>query len=131
MSDINVLPTSEEIKKKMQKDFLRPNLMSKNFPDLETYLDIHFRLLMEDFLFPLRESFERLTSLKGGERLASVRIYKTARFEGNLVNLHPSVPDRVSSYKCYRVRFQPQPNVRWDGSKRLIHGSLVCLWDRS
>ena len=105
--------------------------MGKNFPDLETYLDIHFRLLMEDFLFPLRESFDRLASLNRGKRLAGVRIYQNARFESSLVNLYPAVPDRVSSWKCYRVHFQPHPHVRWVGSKRLIHGSLVCLWDRS
>ena len=35
--------------------FLRPNIINGSYSDVDTYLDIQFRLLREDFFSPLRE----------------------------------------------------------------------------
>ena len=129
MFSMSVVPTYEDVVSESPL-YLRPNIIKGFFPDLETYLDVHFRLLLEDFMTPLRQGFAQV---RRGEtkRIPSVRIYEKVRFDSSLVNLRNVIPERTSSWKCCWIRFEPLPYVHWAISKRLIHGSLVCLWDPS
>jgi hypothetical protein len=113
--------------------FLRPNLLRTSYPDLESYQDIQFRLLMEDFMQPLRQGLAKLTSGQIGPRgVQELRIYENVTFKrSGLVQDRWLVPERESSWRFYRVNFQRLPRVNWITSRRLIHGSLVCLWDGS
>ena len=38
--------------------FLRPNIVEGHYPDAETYLDVQFRLMREDFGQPLRAGIQ-------------------------------------------------------------------------
>lgn len=52
-TEISVVPSAEEVRAE-EEPFLRPNLVVGKYPTAETYLDVQFRLLREDFMAPLR-----------------------------------------------------------------------------
>ncbi|XP_048877737.1 NFX1-type zinc finger-containing protein 1 [Brienomyrus brachyistius] len=124
-----IYPTPEEIHQN-EKPFLRPNITSQAYASSEIYLDTHFRLLREDFVRPLREGIKQLLEFyqeqdqgqvhMRGRRFNDIRIY----FDTRLV-----VPLCTPSGIAYKVQFDASPLtfVRWQNSKRLLYGSLVCL----
>ena len=123
----NVVPTHQDMLRSGQV-FLRPNFIRRPYPDLETYRDVHFRLLMEDFMQPLREGMTKLVNGKiEPKSIPELRVYEKVvlRF---FYNPH-CVPARKTSWQFYNVQFQKLPMEDWSTSRRLIHGSLVCLWE--
>ncbi|CAH1269007.1 ZNFX1 [Branchiostoma lanceolatum] len=119
-----VIPTYEDIH--TDKDpFLRPNIVRGRYPDVDTYLDVQFRLLREDFVRPLREGIAEFLDMrrrgfdqKG--RLQDIHVY---------YDVHVVYPTYAYSGIGYRIQFDSSrlKGVRWRYSKRLIYGSLVCL----
>lgn len=124
-----IVPSQREILRSEQI-FLRPNFIGQTYPDLETYLDVHFRLLMEDFVRPLRQGMVKL--LSGTRDVQELRIYENVTFKrgGLIQDRQRIVPERESSWRTYIVNFKTLARVNWTTSRRLVHGSLVCLWDR-
>ncbi|KAI5619584.1 NFX1-type zinc finger-containing protein 1, partial [Silurus asotus] len=121
---MTIYPTPEEFHQE-KKPFLRANIMSQSYPSVNIYLDTHFRLLREDFVRPLRDGIRDLLKSQHDEPLRKrhfddIRVY----FDTRLV-----MPLCTSTGTAYRVQFDPQPLefVRWENSKRLLYGSLVCL----
>uniref|UniRef100_A0A8C1MGC4 Zinc finger, NFX1-type containing 1 n=1 Tax=Cyprinus carpio TaxID=7962 RepID=A0A8C1MGC4_CYPCA len=126
---MSIYPTLEEFHLD-QKPFLRPNIMSQSFQNARIYLDTHFRLLREDFVRPLREGVKEILRNQHSEtvdgipmkkrRFNDIRVY----FDTRLV-----LPLCTPTGIAYKVQFDPRPLqfVRWENSKRLIYGSLVCL----
>ncbi|XP_049446635.1 NFX1-type zinc finger-containing protein 1 isoform X2 [Epinephelus fuscoguttatus] len=126
---IPIYPTPEEFHQE-HRPFLRPNLTSQSYTNTHLYLDTHFRLLREDFVRPLREGIQQflwnqMDRGRGGnplkmKRFDDIRVY----FDTKLV-----VPKCTYTGLAYVVQFDSQPLkfVRWQNSKRLIYGSLVCL----
>ena len=55
---IPVIPTIQELLSG-EKAFLRPSLIKGQYPSAQDYLDVHFRLLREDFVDPLREGIQQ------------------------------------------------------------------------
>ncbi|XP_045029940.1 NFX1-type zinc finger-containing protein 1 isoform X2 [Daphnia magna] len=130
ITDWNIVPSQHDIFWQEQV-FLRPNLLRRAYPDLETYRDVQFRLLMEDFMQPLRLGMAKVSSGQIGPRgVQEVRIYNNVTFKrSGLVQDRHLVPERETSWRFYKVSFERLPRVNWITSRRLIHGSLVCLWD--
>ncbi|XP_069003772.1 NFX1-type zinc finger-containing protein 1 [Embiotoca jacksoni] len=126
---IPIYPTPEEFRQD-QRPFIRPNLTSRPYTNTHLYLDTHFRLLREDFVRPLREGIQQLlrNQMDKGrtdnplktKRFDDIRVY----FDTKLV-----VPKCTHTGLAYIVQFDIQPLkfVRWQNSKRLLYGSLVCL----
>ncbi|NWQ80530.1 ZNFX1 protein, partial [Columbina picui] len=121
---MTIYPTYNEIHHD-EKPFLRPNIVSGKYESTSIYLDTHFRLLREDFVRPLREGIlELLQSFedKGLRRkkFDDIRIYFDTRIIRPLCS-----PTGI----VYKVQFDVKPLkfVRWQNSKRLLYGSLVCL----
>ncbi|XP_051996715.1 NFX1-type zinc finger-containing protein 1-like [Xyrauchen texanus] len=125
---MSIYPTPEEFHLD-QKPFLRPNIVAQSFPNARIYLDTHFRLLREDFVRPLREGIREILrsqreNLNGGtlkkKHFDDIRVYHDTRLV---------VPLCTPTGIAYKVQFDPKPLkfVRWENSKRLIYGSLVCL----
>ncbi|XP_059801344.1 NFX1-type zinc finger-containing protein 1-like [Hypanus sabinus] len=120
---ISIYPTYEDIHL-INKPFVRPNIINEKYPDTATYLDIHFRLLREDFVRPLREGISKLLncSQKDLRRqpIDDIRIY---------FNSHVLDPLCTYSGVFYRVQFDNEmlKHVRWESSKRLLYGSFLCL----
>uniref|UniRef100_A0A8B9KLP9 Zinc finger, NFX1-type containing 1 n=1 Tax=Astyanax mexicanus TaxID=7994 RepID=A0A8B9KLP9_ASTMX len=126
---ITIYPTPEEFQGN-QKPFLRPNITSQRYPSAHVYLDTHFRLLREDFVRPLREGIQQLLQSQQDEALTRVPMRKR-RFDDIRVYFDTQlvVPLCTPNGIAYKVKFDARPLefVRWENSKRLIYGSLVCL----
>ncbi|RXN03672.1 NFX1-type zinc finger-containing 1-like protein [Labeo rohita] len=124
---MSIYPTIEEFHLD-QKPFLRPNIMSQSFPNARIYLDTHFRLLREDFVRPLREGVKEVLRSQHNtdgipmkkRQFDDIRLYHDTRL---------ILPLCTSTGIAYKVQFDPRPLqfVRWENSKRLLYGSLVCL----
>ena len=105
------------------RPFLRRNKTDGSYNDAEHYLDVQFRLLREDFVRPLREGIAKLLERIGSAKIGAlqdIRVYKDVRL------LYPIC---TSDGLRYRIKFDNTRlrNVRWENSKRLIFGSLMCL----
>ncbi|XP_024415123.2 NFX1-type zinc finger-containing protein 1 [Desmodus rotundus] len=119
-----IYPTYNEVHLD-EKPFLRPNIIAGKYESTAVYLDTHFRLLREDFVRPLREGIlELLQSFEDQglrkRKFDDIRIY----FDTRIIT-----PVCSSSGIVYKVHFDTKPlkNVRWQNSKRLLYGSLVCM----
>ncbi|XP_062853233.1 NFX1-type zinc finger-containing protein 1 [Trichomycterus rosablanca] len=127
--NMSIYPTPEEFHQD-EKPFLRPNIMQQSYPNAHVYLDTHFRLMREDFVRPLREGIRDLLQKQQEEGLGGISI-KKRRFDDIRVYFDTKllVPICTHTGIVYRVTFDPQPLkfVRWENSKRLLYGSLVCL----
>ncbi|XP_007548089.1 NFX1-type zinc finger-containing protein 1 isoform X1 [Poecilia formosa] len=127
--NIPLYPTPEEFHQN-HKPFLRPNRTSQRYTNTHLYLDTHFRLLREDFVRPLREGIQQLLqnqmAMGRNDNPAKMKHFDDIRvyFDTHLV-----VPKCTQTGLAYIVQFDVQPLkfVRWQNSKRLLFGSLVCL----
>ena len=120
--ELSVIPTQEDILTG-ERPFLRRNKIDGSYHDAEHYLDVQFRLLREDFVRPLREGIAQLLERIGSTRIGAlqdIRVYKDVRF------LYPLC---TSNGLHYKVQFDNTKlrHIRWENSKRLIFGSLMCL----
>uniref|UniRef100_A0A6J0UWU2 NFX1-type zinc finger-containing protein 1 n=1 Tax=Pogona vitticeps TaxID=103695 RepID=A0A6J0UWU2_9SAUR len=121
---LSIFPTYEEVHQE-KKPLLRPNLVAQPYESPAVYLDTHFRLLREDFVRPLREGILQLllrSEDQGLRRLKfdDIRVYFDTRILSPLCSVNGIE---------YKVQFDTKPLkfVRWENSKRLLYGSLVCL----
>ncbi|GAB5569115.1 NFX1-type zinc finger-containing protein 1 [Prionailurus iriomotensis] len=119
-----IYPTYNEVHLD-ERPFLRPNIITGKYDSTAIYLDTHFRLLREDFVRPLREGIlELLQSFEDQglrkRKFDDIRIY----FDTRIIT-----PVCSSSGIVYKVQFDTKPLkfVRWQNSKRLLYGSLVCM----
>lgn len=118
-----ILPSVEEMERdqglKLQQRAVRSNLVKGSYIDWNHYLDVHFRLLREDFVCPLREGLS--LHLEGQrKRNTNIRVYTGVRI------LEPVC---LFSEIGFQIKFDVTRfhRVNWDHSKRLIFGSLLCL----
>ncbi|XP_030319243.1 NFX1-type zinc finger-containing protein 1 isoform X1 [Calypte anna] len=121
---MTIYPTYNELHHD-EKPFLRPNIVSGRYESTSIYLDTHFRLLREDFIRPLREGiFELLQSFEDKglrkKKFNDIKIYFDTRIITPLCS-----PTGI----VYKVQFDIKPLkfVRWQNSKRLLYGSLICM----
>lgn len=121
---VTIYPTYNEIHKN-DRPFLRPNMLCGSYDSTSIYLDTHFRLLREDFVRPLREGIMELLESYEDQGL------RKRRFDDIRIYFDTRIITPMCSYSgiVYKVQFDTQPLkfVRWQNSKRLIYGSLVCM----
>ena len=83
-------------------------------------------------MFPTRQGLiKKLAGQSAAKPSDGVRTYGNVTFmRGCRLIYNPSlVPERQSSWRLYHIKIQALPQVDWKMSRRLIHGSLVFLWD--
>lgn len=123
--DLSVLPTLQDLQFN-QKPFLRVNRTKGGYTNLQQYLDIQFRLLREDYLHPLREGIldyrrelEEASRI-GRKRQTDIRMYENVEILRPLCSNHGV---------RHVIRFDNTKfaNIRWESSRRLLYGSLLCL----
>ncbi len=119
---LSVVPTQEDILSR-GRPFLRRNKVDGSYHDAEHYLDVQFRLLREDFVRPLREGIAQLLERIGSPNIGALQ---DIRVYNNVQLLYPVC---TSNGIRHRIRFDNTKlrHVRWENSKRLIYGSLICL----
>ncbi|XP_066288836.1 LOW QUALITY PROTEIN: NFX1-type zinc finger-containing protein 1-like [Branchiostoma lanceolatum] len=122
--ELTVIPTFEDISSD-KEPFLRPNIVCGRYTDVDTYLDVQFRLLREDFVRPLRKGIAEFLDMRrlgyGKDRkLQDIRVYH---------DVHVVHPLCTMSGIVYRIQFDAArlQQIRWVATKRLIFGSLLCL----
>ena len=127
--EVSVIPDAADLL--FSRPFLRENVTDRKFKDLDHYLDVQFRLLREDFLMPLREGIKQLRKESNSVEPCSAsnaRRAKNVSAYYDVIVLRPVYSDKG---KHYRIRFDQSHytvrRVKWDRSKRLKYGSLVCL----
>lgn len=122
--ELKIFPDSTDMQIE-SKPFLRRNKKTGGYENLDHYLDVQFRLLREDFIGPLREGIKEYietihTTGRASKRLQELRIYTNVQIISPVCN---------NSGLCRRVSFdcKGMKRIRWESSRRLIYGSLVCL----
>ncbi|XP_056376825.1 NFX1-type zinc finger-containing protein 1-like [Hyla sarda] len=120
---LSIYPTYEDICLS-QKPSMRPNIIDGSYADARCYLDTHFRLLREDFIRPLRDGICELVELDkkdlNNAKIDDIRIYCDTKI---------LFPVCTRAGIVHEVKFSTSnlKHVRWEISKRLLYGSLVCL----
>jgi len=122
--DLSVVPSISDIH--LDADtFLRANKLKGKFEDLEHYLDVQYRLLREDFVYPLRIGILSYLDVVNGRvpkdtKLTDVTIYE---------NVHVLGAVCTGEVIAYRLQFDitKTRTWNWEHSKHLIYGSLVAL----
>ncbi|ELU02825.1 hypothetical protein CAPTEDRAFT_212972 [Capitella teleta] len=117
---LSVFPTVGDVDGQ-KKAFIEKNKTKGGYRDVIQYLDRHFRLLKEDLVAPIRSDIASYRE-KGEEASDQkvVKAYKEVRI------LYPVC---TNEGVAIRMQFDVKPlkHVRWEQSKRLMYGSLVCL----
>ncbi|XP_061173740.1 NFX1-type zinc finger-containing protein 1-like [Saccostrea echinata] len=122
--NIPIFPRREDIYPS-QRPFLRKVIRDGRYDDLEHYLDVQFRLFREDCISQLRDGIQeyRQEYSSGNHfihRLENARIYNDVRILFRETSLDGILHALQLDEETYE-------NIDWDNTKRLIHGSLVCL----
>lgn len=122
--NLPIFPRKEDIFPE-QRPFLRKIIRNGKYEDLEHYLDVQFRLFREDCLTQLRSGIqeyiqERTAGNNNIRRLESSRIYHNVR----ILFRETSLDDILHVLQLDQNTYK---NIDWNNTKRLLHGSLVCL----
>ncbi len=123
-AEMSIFPELGEIHMD-EEPFLRVNKAKGKYQNARHYLDVQFRLIKEDFVSPLREGIQVYLDSKNrrlppNTKLQNIRVYENVYILG---------PVCIHSGIAYRLQFDVEKlkNIRWQSSKRLIYGSLLCM----
>ncbi|KAK3091690.1 hypothetical protein FSP39_021898 [Pinctada imbricata] len=124
--DFRLLPILPAIKdlQFFERPFLRANKIDGGYDNLNHYLDVQFRLLREDYVRPLREGIAdyRRQRAQGvlSKKIQDIRLYEKVQI------IRPMCTHRGV---LYMIQFDVSKfkGVRWESSRRLLFGSLLCL----
>ncbi|XP_067650930.1 NFX1-type zinc finger-containing protein 1-like [Haliotis asinina] len=119
--DLEMFPSSQDLLSNEQP-FLRQNKDKGAYPNLDTYLDVQFRLLREDYIQPLRKGileYKQCMSDKAPNKVADTWLYHDVHIMRSVCT---DDIDTILTFDVSRVG-----RIRWQSTKRLIYGSLVCL----
>jgi hypothetical protein len=140
ITEIPIIPTLNELLS-VKTPFLRKNIIHGPYQSLNHYLDVHFRLLREDFLIPLREGIFEFQSIIqefrqknpnakviGGSREALKKLSSIQSLYVYMnVKLDPVFSTDAGISYALEMESSKSKSVNWEASKRLLYGSLVCL----
>ena len=118
---LNVIPAMVDLLSH-ERVYLRQNLVEQGafYESGDHYLDVHFRLLREDFLGPLRDGVQAYLG-NPGARNSDVRVYE------NVYSLGPKINPRSGMVYGLRLDKKKFGRIQWANSRRLIYGSLLAL----
>ncbi|XP_046577632.1 NFX1-type zinc finger-containing protein 1-like [Haliotis rubra] len=119
--DLEMFPSLQDLLSDEQP-FLRQNKDKGAYSSLDTYLDVQFRLLREDYIQPLRRGileYKQSRFDKAPNKVADTWLYHDVHIMRSVCT--DDIDTRLT-FDVTRVG-----RIRWQSSKRLIYGSLVCL----
>ncbi|CAF0927851.1 unnamed protein product [Adineta steineri] len=103
-----------------ERPYLRKNIVNGIYENAKQYLDIHFRLLREDFIGPLRIGIEQHLSKVKGKNF-NVRIYE------NVQSLGPRLTPRNGLVYDLVLDARVARKIFWANSRRLMYGNLLLV----
>ena len=127
INNIDIIPSVKDLFSKDDEP-LRANVTCGAYADVDTYVDVHFRLLRRDLILSLREDVSKFLSTRNRKTTPST--CHNVRFDEESLARTKWVPQRASSCRCFYVKFKPIPRVDWTNCKRLMNGALVVLFGR-
>jgi len=74
--ELSVYPTLNDLQ--IEELYLHPNIIKGPYRNVEHYLDVHFKLLREDFIAPLRngiQSYKDKIRYKHRDTMNSIHVY--------------------------------------------------------
>lgn len=119
---ISVFPNLEDITAETTA-VLQENIVRGAYGSLEHYLSVHFCLLREDFVRPLREGISEVKAMarrNTKKRVQNVKVYQN-------VKIHNVKPVRSGILHSISFATSGFNHVSWRDSKRLNYGNLLCL----
>ena len=121
--EMSVIPTTKDIKH-AEDPFLRKNIIYEEYKNVNHYLDVQFRLIREDLIRPLRLGITELLQTQNQQVFRKLK--SDIKLYENVQILRPSFS---SEGLIYEIKFDVKhlKKIRWEASKRLKFGSLVCL----
>lgn len=121
-----MVPTQDELTNLSETGFLRRNKIKGAYKSVHDYLDVHFRLMREDFMIPLREGISTLKNInrkrKSKMPVNQVHIYHDAVVRYPVCLKHTIA--HVVSFDTSRYK------GCWESNKRLMLGSLLCFFSK-
>ena len=120
---MSVLPGPGEIQFRPRRS-LRGLVRRGAYPDVETFLDVHFKLLREDMIRPIRQGVNNFFN-NDAEFKKDLYVYS------DVCMLETRCDERQGI--LYQVSFRPDgirdiSRIRWDRSKRLVYGTLLLIF---
>ncbi|OWF37809.1 NFX1-type zinc finger-containing protein 1-like isoform X2 [Mizuhopecten yessoensis] len=119
--ELPILPDLKDLQFN-ERPFIRRNKIDGSYDDLHHYLDVQFRLLREDYIQPLRNG---ITEYRRGKKDAKQRFQDIRLY--NKVKVIRPVCSNSGILHVIQFDVSKMQKMRWESSRRLIHGSLVCL----
>ncbi|XP_055890805.1 NFX1-type zinc finger-containing protein 1-like [Biomphalaria glabrata] len=118
--DLDVVPMISDLKEDA-KPFVRCAVTEGAYEDVKNYLDIQFRLMRQDFISPLQKGINefRKNGCKKNFKCSDLRLYFDVHVIGTVFK------DGIDHILQFDV--SKMAGVKWEFSKRLIFGSLLCL----
>ena len=120
---MSILPGPGEVQFRPRRS-LRGLVKKGRYPDTETFLDVHFKLLREDMIRPIRQGVNNFFN-NNAEFKKDLFVYSDVRM------LETRCDERQGI--LYQVSFHPDgirdiSKIRWDRSKRLVYGTLLLIF---
>ncbi|KAF5286007.1 hypothetical protein FQR65_LT13004 [Abscondita terminalis] len=114
--DLSIYPTENEI---LSPGYLRKNVIDRSFENVHHYLDVHFRLLKEDYVLVIREGIEKFVGYTGTLdpiiKSWGTRIYPKVKFL------------RATGQQGVLVQIQNVSSHVYDLNKIFNEGALLCF----
>ena len=139
-TEMSIVPSLGDIIQD-QEIFLRRNLTNGAYASVNHYLDVQFRLLREDFIYPLRNGVKELKQI-----VKDAKLNKLLNINGEMNNEVMRKIKKIESLNVYfnvrmsssvtadlgivyamRLDMEKMKAINWECSKRLIFGSLICF----
>ncbi|CAH1406112.1 unnamed protein product, partial [Nezara viridula] len=121
VSNLSILPLPEDMNVVPE---LQPNIITGSYESPSHYLNIHFKLLKEDFVFNLRsglQEYESNLKEKKSSRIKDIFLYDAVYC--GLIKRSRKTNLMIS----FEIDNKKLKKVDWRTSKRLIHGSLLLI----
>lgn len=120
---MHVQPRRADLFTESESIFIRPNKVAGAYYSSEEYKDIHFRLLIEDFLRPLRQDLRVFRQ----RRMHQNNHFRNIRIAAD--NLLEEPDFEVKSSKTLLVPMQGNQleEIDWDDRNIFLNGSLLIL----
>jgi hypothetical protein len=134
---LSIVPTLDDILYDCEQ-FLRPNVVKGPYTSVHHFLDVHFRLLREDFLQPLRKGVRDLKKIVAHPKYGKANTQRMAEMNHRIkkieslsvyFNVRTKSCEASAMGVCYAMQLDEEQirKINWETSKRLIFGSLVCF----
>lgn len=118
-AELQVLPTAAELADRNIPKYLQRIKQVGSYTSAKSYLDLHFNLLREDVIHPLKCDLHQLQQEEDRSTSSKHKVSKYTQ-----VRLKRIRPTRDGL--AYLVEFEKK-RVRWEFSKRLTYGALLCF----